>query len=299
MPIADDVLFMDALKRVQHEINQRLPAFIPFLASVEQPLFAAMGYGALNGGKRLRPFFLWALGKEYDLPEALLFDLGCCVEVIHAYSLIHDDLPCMDDAATRRGMPACHKQYGEAIALLAGSALQNSVFEFLARDIEDLGEGQRLALITSLGEAIGTRGLIAGQAADLIVEAAGAPITLAEIDRINAMKTGALYAWCAHAVCVAANTPASSVKSLTSFAYAFSNFFQIVDDLLDAEGDDAKVGKPTHADLNKQNTVTILGVEGARESASTKYDALLAQAAAFKSPLPKELIHFVAGQIDL
>lgn len=210
--------------RVEQCLEQRLARF----GAVEE-LAAPMRYASLGGGKRLRAALVYSTGQALGAPEALLDDAACAVELIHAYSLVHDDLPSMDNDAMRRGKAACHREFGEAQALLAGDALQTLAFEILA----DGAEPCRLGMIRRLARAAGAAGMAGGQALDL----AGSATDLAGIERLHGRKTGALIAAAVLLGAEAAQADAAMRLALERFGTALGLAFQIQDDVLDADTD--------------------------------------------------------------
>ena len=229
-------------------------------------LIKAMRYAVLGGGKRLRPFLAVetarALGRTDDGPVRA----GAAIECVHAYSLIHDDLPAMDDDDLRRGRPSTHRAFGEATAILAGDALQSLAFEILADPRTDRSTAIRAALCGGLSRAIGFAGMVGGQALDIEAEKATAPHAIGEISRLQAMKTGALLCFSVEAGSRLGGAGGAASAALEAFGRAVGAAFQIADDILDAEGDSAALGKRAGKDAarNKATLVEALGVSGAR-----------------------------------
>jgi geranylgeranyl diphosphate synthase type II len=236
-------------------------------------LLEAMRYATLNGGKRIRACLIYATGAAVGADDATLDDAACAVELIHGYSLIHDDLPCMDNDDLRRGKPTCHRAFDEATALLAGDALQALAFEILAgRD-----DPRRLTMLRLLAHAIGVHGMAGGQALDLA--AVGRTLSPLEIEDMHRLKTGALI----HASVLlgvhAALRPVTPpvVDALERYGWAVGLAFQIVDDILDVEGETTTLGKASGADraLGKPTYPTVLGVEAAKARARELGDLAL------------------------
>jgi farnesyl diphosphate synthase len=247
----------------------------------EQGLVAAMRHAALGGGKRLRPFLVRAAAELGAADPAAVLRVGAAIELVHAYSLVHDDLPAMDDAATRRGRPSCHVAFGEATAILAGDALQSLAFEALARPDWPASAELRAGLVLGLARAAGVAGMCGGQAIDLAAE--GAALDEAAIVRLQELKTGALIAFACEAGACLAGLDEPRRTLVRAYARALGLAFQIKDDLLDATASAAALGKPAGADAarGKATFVRLLGTEGAaarlavaRAEASSALDKL-------------------------
>jgi geranylgeranyl pyrophosphate synthase len=259
--------FSTQLRHWQTRVERELAARLPPVDTEPARLHEAVRYSVLGGGKRVRPALVYATAAALDLPETQVDGAACAVELIHAYSLVHDDLPAMDDDDLRRGRLTCHKAFDEATAILAGDALQVLAFETLAR-----GPGLpsdpalRLELVRLLANASGTTGMAGGQAIDLA--AMGRRLSLPEVERMHEMKTGALIRACVlmAAVC-SAKLGDSTRDALDQYATAIGLAFQIQDDLLDIEGDAVLLGKATGADhaLNKPTYPSVAGVDAARQ----------------------------------
>ena len=258
--------WMDTLqKRTEHNLDRLLPP-----ASIApQRLHQAMRYAALGGGKRVRPLLCHAAGELSGADPARLDIAAAAVELIHVYSLVHDDLPCMDDDILRRGKPTCHVEFDEATALLVGDALQSLAFQLLA-ERPLAGEATRqLEMLRLLAQAAGSRGMAGGQATDL--DAVGQPLSLAELEFMHIHKTGALIraavllgAYCGEPL------PESYLAGLDRYAKIAGLLFQVVDDILDSESDTATLGKTAGKDVahNKPTYVSLLGLADAREKAA-------------------------------
>ena len=256
-------------------IAARLAAALAGMA--DQPVIEAMRY-AVQGGKRLRGFLVLESARLHGIAPEVAVSAAAAVEALHAYSLIHDDLPCMDDDELRRGLPTVHVKWDQATALLAGDALQALAFELLC----DPGLGapeRRLALVARLARAAGATGMVRGQALDIAAETAVVPLTLEQITELQAGKTGALIGWAATAGAVLARADAGA---LARYAAALGLAFQIADDIMDVTGDAAKAGKRLgkDADAGKATFVSVLGLDGARARAR----ALVAEAEAALDP---------------
>jgi len=223
----------------------------------------AMRY-AVAGGKRLRGFLVMESAALFDVPASHSVHAAAAIEALHAYSLVHDDLPCMDDDDLRRGQPTVHVRWDEATAVLVGDALQTLAFELVTQG--DLPADAGLELLRSLALAAGGRGMVRGQALDIAAETASVPLELDGITELQSLKTGALIEWSAKAGAVMAG---KETTALSAYAQALGLAFQIVDDILDVEGDEAKTGKRVRKDeaANKATFVTLLGLDGAKARA--------------------------------
>lgn len=269
--------FSDQLQAWQLRIERALAARLPSEAVVPERLHAAMRYSVLGGGKRIRPALLFATALTLGLTEDEVEAAACAIELVHAYSLVHDDLPAMDNDDLRRGRPTCHKAFDDATAILVGDALQPLAFELLARDAA-LPESTavRLRLITLLAEASGSFGMAGGQAIDMAAQ--GRALDLAGIEQMHARKTGALIraSVMMAAECAAGLEPRLKA-ALASFAGAIGLAFQIQDDLLDVIGETAVLGKTAGADqaLAKPTYPAVAGVAASRACVGTLHERAL------------------------
>ncbi len=255
-------MFADSLRGAAARVQARLQAALP--GGSELPLLQAMRY-ALKGGKGLRGFLVIEGARLHGVaPDDAVF-AAAAVEAVHAYSLVHDDLPSMDDDDLRRGLPTVHVKWDEAVAVLAGDALQAMAFEILATE-EDCPAELRVALMSSLARAAGAAGMVLGQAQDIAAESAQEPLTLAEIIELQANKTGALIRWACEAGAVLGRADPAPMRR---YAEALGLAFQIADDILDVEGDASKTGKRVRkdAEAGKATFVSHLGLDGARARA--------------------------------
>lgn len=267
--------FEDALARSTKLIAAELEASLASHADL--PVIAAMRY-AVAGGKGLRGFLVLESAKLHGIAEEAALPAAAAVECLHAYSLVHDDLPAMDDDDLRRGLPTVHVKWDEATAILAGDALQTHAFGLLT-DPRLGGAEPRLALVAALARASGARGMVLGQAQDIAAETASTPLNLAQITELQANKTGALIRFSAEAGALMAGADPAPLRR---YADAIGLAFQIADDILDVEGDAALAGKRLHkdADAGKATFVSLLGLEGAKARAQ----ALVQEAEAHLAP---------------
>jgi geranylgeranyl pyrophosphate synthase len=258
--------FGQQLVQWQTRMEQALAERLPRAEEVPTRLHEAMRYSVLGGGKRIRPALVFATGRTLGLAESQVEAAACAIELVHVYSLVHDDLPAMDDDDLRRGRPTCHKAYDEATAVLVGDALQPLAFQLLARDPQlPADPAIRLKLIDLLAEASGTFGMAGGQAVDLSVQ--GQAIGIAEVEQMHARKTGALIkvSVMMAAACVPTLAPPLA-ENLARFATAIGLAFQIQDDLLDVLGDVSTLGKATGADSARAKPTypAVIGVEASQ-----------------------------------
>ena len=260
-------MFAERLQAAQRGVQDALDAALAGRAEV--PVVHAMRY-ASRGGKRLRAFLVLESAALHGIPAPRAMPAAAAVEALHAYSLVHDDLPCMDDDDLRRGLPTVHVRWDEATAVLAGDALQTLAFELLADPVLGPAEG-RVALVRALARASGTDGMVLGQALDIAAETAPRPLTLAEITALQAGKTGALITFSATAGALLAGTDPAP---LAAYAGALGLAFQIADDILDVEGDASKAGKKLGKDAaaGKATFVSHLGLDGAKRRARALID---------------------------
>ena len=256
--------FTEWMAVTQDRAESALSRFLPGADSIPARLHQAMRYATLGGGKRVRPLLAFAAGELTDAQPEALDIVGCAVEMIHAYSLVHDDLPCMDDDVLRRGRPTCHVEYDEPTALLVGDSLQTMAFELLAS--QGIGEPkQQLEMIALLAHASGSRGMAGGQAIDLA--SVGQPLTQPELELMHALKTGALIRAAVLIGALAGQALTADERSnLDRFAKRAGLLFQVVDDILDCTASTATLGKTAGKDeaADKPTYVALLGLEQAR-----------------------------------
>ncbi len=259
---------------------QRAEAALAACSPAEAPgpqgrLAAAMRHAALGGGKRLRAFLTIEAAALFAAPPASADRVAAAVEMLHAYSLVHDDLPCMDDDALRRGKPTVHVAWDEATAVLAGDCLQTLAFETLADPATHPDAGVRAALCLALARASGLAGMVGGQVMDIAAETAAQPLDLDAVAALQALKTGALIAFAAEAGAILGGAGPEDRARLADYGRRLGAAFQIRDDILDVEGDEATAGKRLHKDAaaGKATFVGLLGLDGARARARAEADA--------------------------
>jgi len=235
------------IKAWQARFEDILPGYLPDRERTPPLLWQAMHYSAVAGGKRIRPMFVYASGRTLGIPVEQLDGIAAAIELIHTYSLIHDDLPSMDDDDLRRGHPSCHRKFDEATAILAGDALQALAFEILTADPALKAKPERqVAIILGLARACGANGMAGGQVLDLA--SLGREISQTELEKIHAFKTGALIQICAVAPALYAAATSEQIDALSRFGQLTGLAFQVFDDVLDVTGDSDITGKPSQAD---------------------------------------------------
>ena len=256
-----DTPFDEWMKAVQAHVEEALGAFLPHAETAPYKLHEAMRYTVLGGGKRVRPLLVFAAGALSGADPRVLERAAAAVEMIHAYSLVHDDMPCMDDDALRRGKPTVHVKYDEATALLVGDALQAQAFEVLA-DGSGVPPARQVDMLRLLAHAAGSAGMCCGQAIDL--DSVGLSLTLEQLEQMHQLKTGALLrASVVLGALAGGELTAVQLAALDVYANAIGLAFQVVDDVLDATADSATLGKTAGKDAaaNKPTYVSILGLE--------------------------------------
>src|SRR4051812_16948717 len=281
MPLSSYRQFEPALAHAAESTERVMDRLLPRGDSDEARVFDAMRYSSLGGGKRLRAFFVLAAASLFKVGATPALRTASAVEFVHAYSLIHDDLPAMDDDDLRRGKPSCHKQFDQATAILAGDALQALAFEVLAHEETHGDPGVRAVLVSELAKAAGAHGMVGGQMLDLLAETQP-DLSIGAITRLQRLKTGALISFSCIAGAILGKAAEPPRVALAAYAHDLGLAFQIVDDLLDVEGNALELGKATNKDgaAGKATFVSIMGLERARAQASV----LAQQAAAHLEP---------------
>lgn len=256
-----------ALKESAEAVNQMMDRLIPKSDGGEAKLYEAMRYATMEGGKRMRPFLVLRSCHLFGLTQQTALRVAAAVELAHAYSLVHDDLPAMDNSYLRRGRPTTHIQYGEATAILVGDALLTLAFEILSDYDTHPDPAVRCTLVSDLAKSIGAKGMVGGQMLDLL--SSGRELEITEIIRMQRLKTGELFAYCCSAAAVLAKVPGRARQALHSYAHDLGLAFQMTDDVLDAAGSTAETGKSVRKDAenNKPNFVSIMGVDRAKAQA--------------------------------
>jgi farnesyl diphosphate synthase len=256
--------FENRIAHYNERVAQKLDAALPPVTEAPQILHEAMRYAVFNGGKRVRPLLVYAAGECLQIKEHVLDSPAAAIELLHAFSLVHDDLPAMDDDDLRRGKPTLHRKYDEATAILAADAMQPLAFSVLA-DTPDTTAGSRVRLVRLVADACGSLGMTGGQALDLAAE--GQSLSAEAIEHMYAMKTGALiHAAVLSAALLAESIPQPEMSAIDAFGRTIGIAFQIKDDILDVEGDTDVIGKQAGADerLRKATYPGLLGIEQAR-----------------------------------
>lgn len=268
-----------AMASAADAVTVELDRLIPAVDGPRAPVVEAMRYSALSGGKRLRPFLVMESAGLFGVPAAQAVRVGCAVEMVHCYSLIHDDLPAMDDSDTRRGRPAVHKAFDEAIAILAGDALLTQAFEVLGDFATSREPAVRAALVVELAKASGAAGMVGGQMID--ISPARESMGFDAIAELEALKTGELIRFSCVAGAILAGTAEGERQALANYAADLGLAFQVADDLLDVTGTEEQVGKPVGQDDGLTTFVTLLGLEGARKKANDLVESACGHLAPF------------------
>ena len=263
-PWSDGISFPAALEQAARMTDAALGKLLVVPPGLESRVYQAMRYSALAPGKRLRPFLVLASAHLFGVAHRCALQVAAAIEMVHAYSMIHDDLPAMDNSDLRRGRPTCHKQFDDATAILDGDGLLTTAFEVLADSDTHGDPAVRCELVAALAGAAGAAGMVGGQMIDLIAE--HQTLDIGAITRLQRMKTGALIAFACEAGAILAKAPHELRTALRGYAHDLGLAYQIADDLLDVEGSAAETGKPVGADIaaGKATFVSILGVARAR-----------------------------------
>jgi farnesyl diphosphate synthase len=274
-------LLLSTQAEVAAGIDQLFDTLLTVPADPRGPLYEAMRHAAVAGGKRLRPLLVRAAGDLFHVDRSLTLRVGAAVEAMHVYSLIHDDLPCMDDDDLRRGKPTVHKAFDEATAVLAGDSLHALAFEWLCDPVTSSDPFVRGELCCELARAAGPAGMAGGQMMDLAAETSN--FDLPTVTRLQQLKTGALIAFSVEAGAILARIPPDSRTPLRGYARDIGLAFQIADDIMDVEGDEALAGKALHKDeaAGKATFVTLMGLERAREQATALVDQAIGHLASY------------------
>ena len=275
----------EEIRRVQSEIDSVFDALLPVPEDTSARLIEAMRYAAIGGGKRVRPLLVCSTAALFGVSRDAALRAGAAIEAIHVYSLIHDDLPCMDNDDLRHGKPTLHKAYDEATAVLAGDALHALAFEILADDATSEDPFTRSELILTLGQASGMSGMAGGQMMDMVADEEGVVYDLQAITKLQQLKTGALLAAAVEMGAILGKVPPQARMHLRAYARDIGLAFQIADDLLDVEGDIEKAGKALRKDneQGKQTFVTLMGVDQARDQARALVDQAVLRLASYGS----------------
>ena len=294
----DNVTVADASAITARLVDAALERLLTVPPGLEARVYEAMRYSALAPGKRLRPLLVLASARLFGVARRSALQVAAAIEMVHAYSLIHDDLPAMDDSDLRRGRPTCHKEFDEATAVLAGDGLLTMAFEVLSDPDTHGDPAVRCELVSALANAAGAAGMVGGQMIDLIAEKER--LDIGAITRLQRMKTGALIAFACESGAILAKAAAELRTALRGYAHDLGLAFQIADDLLDVEGSAAETGKPVGADAaaGKATFVSILGIERARAQAELLVGQAVAHLELFedKAELLRQVARFVVNR---
>ncbi|MDG6078408.1 polyprenyl synthetase family protein [Erythrobacter litoralis] len=285
----------EAFERIQREIDAAFDAFLPVPEGARARLVEAMRYAAIGGGKRVRPLLVCATAGLFGVDRDAAVNAGCAVEAIHSYSLIHDDLPCMDNDDMRHGKPTVHRAFDEATAVLAGDCLHALAFDILTMPGTSSDPFVRSELVATLAKASGHEGMAGGQMMDIVSETR--EYDLRQVTRLQQLKTGALLAASVELGAILGKVPPGGRTPLRAYARDVGLAFQIADDLLDVEGDEEKAGKALRKDeeQGKQTFVTLMGREAARQQAEALVDQASRHVAGYgkDAQVLIDLAHFV------
>jgi farnesyl diphosphate synthase len=287
-----------ALGEAADAVNRTLDRLVPPVDGAERRVVEAMRYALMGGGKRIRPFLVLNSARLFDVPEIGALRTATAIEMIHSYSLVHDDLPAMDNADLRRGRPSVHRQFDEATAILAGDGLLTQAFEVLGHAETHADPLVRANLVLALARAAGTAGMVGGQMIDLAAQ--HATLDLESITRLQRMKTGAIIGFSCEAGAILASAPAAARQALQRYAEDLGLAFQIADDLLDVESSAAVTGKPVGQDqvAGKATFVAVLGVDEARRRARLISDRAAGHLEMFgqRADLLRDMARFVVDR---
>ena len=292
------VSLAEALEQAASLTDASLERLLLVPPDLEARVYDAMRYAALAPGKRQRPILVLASARHFGVARRCALQVAAAVEMVHAYSLVHDDLPAMDNSDLRRGRPTCHKQFDEATAVLAGDGLLTAAFEALSDPDTHGDPAVRCELVAALASAAGAAGMVGGQMIDLLAEHQS--LDIGAITRLQRMKTSALIAFSCEAGAILAKAPLEVRTALRGYAHDLGLAFQIADDLLDVEGSEAETGKPVGADAvaGKATFVSILGVKRARAQAELLIRQAVAHLDLFeqRAELLREVARFVIAR---
>jgi len=287
-----------ALGATARKVEEELARMLASDEAPESRVFEAMRYAALGGGKRLRPFLLIQSANLFSVSETSALRAACALEMIHCYSLVHDDLPAMDNDDLRRGRPTVHRAFDEATAILAGDGLLSLAFEVLAHRDTHANPAVRTSLIRTLARAAGAHGMVGGQMIDLLADPDNT--SMVQVTRLQQMKTGALFTFACEAGAILGNAPDAGFEALRGYAHDLGLAFQIADDLLDVEGDEVQAGKALRKDQDnrKATFVALMGTEKARSQARILAEQAIEHLAIFqeKADLLRGIARFVVDR---
>ena len=294
----DDISRAEAGTAAAQLTDALLDRLLPVPSGLEARVYEAMRYSVLAPGKRLRPLLVLAGARLFGVARRSALQVAAAIEMVHAYSLIHDDLPAMDNSDLRRGRPTCHKEFDDATAILAGDGLLTMAFEVLSHHDTHGDPAVRCELVAAMAAAAGSAGMVGGQMIDLIAERQS--LDIGAITRLQRMKTGALIAFSCEAGAILAKAPAELRTALRGYAHDLGLAFQIADDLLDVEGSAAETGKPVGADAaaGKATFVSILGAEKARAQAEILVGQAISHLELFeeRAELLRQIARFVVNR---
>lgn len=285
-----DFEFDNILKNDIRKVENSLLSYLPDAKDGQYQVAEAMKYSLINGGKRIRPVLALEFARACGGSRDDCLPLACALEYIHTYSLIHDDLPCMDNDDLRRGKPSCHKQFDEATALLAGDALLTHAFEIVSE--ADLSDDKKVMATSLLAQNSGVTGMIGGQVIDILFEK-GNP-TLKDLLTVYKLKTGALISAACLMGCISARADSNQLAAASKFAYSLGIAFQIQDDILDITGDEKKLGKPVGSDAENSKTTyaTVAGMDKAKQDVKRLTENAVKQLAYFENSEFIELLAY-------